>query len=110
MTFAAAGLEIPMISLELFICGSPIPVAPWACPGTPEAGEVTVAIFQSRPELKICLLRNHGLVAIGKNLENAFELAYDAEVGMQTYYQALQLGTPTLITEDQQEQIRQVYA
>ena len=90
--------------------GAPIPVAPWACPGTPEAGEVTVDIFCRRPELKICLLRNHGLVAIGKNLDNAFELAYDAEIGMQIYHQALQLGQPELITPQRIEQILQVYA
>ena len=110
ITFATLGKEIPMISIELFTCGAPIPVAPWACPGTPEAGEVTVDIFCRRPELKICLLRNHGLVAIGKNLDNAFELAYDAEIGMQIYHQALQLGQPELITPQRIEQILQVYA
>ncbi len=110
ITFATLGKVVPMVSLELFTCGAPIPVAPWACPGTAEAGVVTVDIFCSRPELKICLLRNHGLVAIGKNLDNAFELAYDAEIGMQVYHQALQVGQPELITPSRIEQIRQVYA
>jgi L-ribulose-5-phosphate 4-epimerase len=110
MTFAAAGLEIPTISLELYVCGAPIPVAPWACPGTLQAGEITVSIFKQSPTLKVCLLRNHGLIAIGTNLENAFELAYNAEVGMQTYYQALQIGKPNLITDEQQEEIRLVYS
>ena len=110
MTFAAAGMEIPTISLELFLCGAPIPVAPWVCPGTLQAGEITVDIFKQSPALKVCLLRNHGLVAIGTNLENAFELAYNAEVGMQTYYQALQLGKPGSITDEQQEELRRVYA
>jgi len=110
MTFAAAGLDIPTISLELYVCGAPIPVAPWACPGTPQAGKVTVDIFEQNHTLKVCLLRNHGLVAIGTDLEKAFELAYNAEVGMQTYYQALQLGKPSLLTAAQQEEIRLVYA
>ena len=109
MTFAAAGMEIPIISLELFVCGAPIPVAPWACPGTLQAGEITVDIFKQSPALRVCLLRNHGLIAIGTNLENVFELAYNAEVGMQTYYQAIQLGKPGLITDEQQEEIRLVY-
>ena len=109
MTFAAAGMEIPIISLELFVCGAPIPVAPWACPGTLQAGEITVDIFKKSPALRVCLLRNHGLIAIGTNLENVFELAYNAEVGMQTYYQAIQLGKPGLITDEQQEEIRLVY-
>jgi ribulose 1-phosphate aldolase len=110
MTFATLGMEIPTISLELYVCGAPIPVAPWVCPGTLQAGEIVVDIFKQNPALKVCLLRNHGMVAIGTNLENTFELAYNAEVGMQTYYQALQLGKPALITDEQQEEIRRVYA
>ena len=50
-----------------------------------------------------------GLVAIGDSLHTAFETAYNAEVGMQTYYQALQIGKPGMITESQQDEIRRVY-
>lgn len=110
ITFAALGKEVPCLTLELFVCGAPIPVAPWACPGTADAGVVTVDLFTQRPGLKICLLRNHGLVSIGKNLEQAFELAYDAEVGMQIYHQALLLGQPELITAERQAEIRRAYA
>jgi ribulose-5-phosphate 4-epimerase/fuculose-1-phosphate aldolase len=110
ITFAVAGIEVPTASVELFAVGAPIPVAPWACPGTPKAGEITVDVFKKNPGLKICLLRNHGLVAIGPSLEKAYEFAFDAEVGMQTYYQALQLGKPGLITKESQEEIRTVYA
>jgi L-fuculose-phosphate aldolase len=110
ITFATLGKEVPVISIELFTCGAPIPVAPWACPGTDEAGVVTVDMFCQRPRLKVCLLRNHGLVAIGKDLASAFEVAYDAEIGMQVYHQALQLGQPELITQPRIEQMLQVYA
>lgn len=110
ITFATLGHDIPMVSIELFVCGAPIPVARWACPGTPEAGKVTVELFSQRPGLKICLLRNHGLVAIGKNLEQAFDYAFSAELGMQVYHQALQVGQPELITQDRVEEILRVYA
>jgi L-ribulose-5-phosphate 4-epimerase len=100
MAYASLGKDIPVVCLELYVCGAPIPVAPWAAPGTTDAGDVTVEIFLKRPELKICLLRNHGLVAIGKDLENAYELAFDAEVGMQTYHQASQVGQPIAIKEE----------
>jgi len=109
IAFAMLANEIPPVNLELMFCGAPIPVAPWACPGTINAGQVTVNIFKQRPELKICLLRNHGLVAIGKSLEQAYELAYDAEVGMQTYYYACQIGQPFPLTQAQLDQIHQVY-
>ena len=109
ISFAMLGEAVPLVNLELMVLGAPIPVAPWACPGTPRAGEVTVEIFRQRPELKAILLRNHGLVAIGGSLEQAFEMAYDAEVGFQTYHQALQVGQPVVLSEEQVEEIKARY-
>ena len=109
ITFAMLGEEIPMCNLELVVCGAPIPVAPWACPGTAKAGEVAVEIFSKRPELKVILLRKHGLVSIGGNLDHAFDMAFNAEVGFQSYYQALQLGQPEPITDSQFAEIKAVY-
>lgn len=109
ITFAMLGEEIPVVNLELLVCGAPIPVAPWACPGTVKAGEVTVEIFKSRPDLKVVLLRNHGLVSIGKNLDHAFAMAYNAEVGLQTYHQALLVGKPQPLTETQLAEIKAIY-
>ena len=109
ISFAMLGEAVPLVNLELMVLGAPIPVAPWACPGTPKAGEVTVEIFRQRPELKAILLRNHGLVAIGGSLEQAFEMAYDAEVGFQTYHQALQVGQPVVLSEEQVREIKTRY-
>lgn len=109
ITFAMLGDDVPLVNLELMACGAPIPVAPWACPGTPKAGEVTVEIFQNRPGLKVILLRQHGLVATGRNLEHALAMAYDAEVGFQTYHQALQVGRPAALTPDQLAEIKAAY-
>ncbi len=109
ITFAMLGEAIPMVNLELMVCGAPIPVAPWAPPATYKAGQVSVEIFKNRPELKVILLRKHGLVAIGSDLDNAFNMAFNAEVGFQSYYQALQLGKPEPITDEQFEEIKIAY-
>jgi L-ribulose-5-phosphate 4-epimerase len=109
ITFAMLGVEIPPANLELVACGAPIPVAPWACPGTPQAGEVTVDLFRNRTSLKVILLRNHGLVAIGSDLEDTFDMAFNAEIGLQAYHQALQIGKPEPITLEQLVEIIAVY-
>jgi len=109
ITFAMLGDDIPMANLELLVCGAPIPVAPWACPATTKAGEVTVGIFRDRPKLRVILLRKHGLVAIGANLDNAFDMAFNAEVGFQSYYQALVLGKPEPVTAEQFAEVKAVY-
>jgi len=109
ITFAMLGKAVPMANLELVVCGAPIPVAAWASPGTPKAGELTVEIFKERPALKVILLRKHGLVAVGSDLDHAFDMAFNAEVGLQTYYQALLLGQPEPITDSQFAEIKAVY-
>ncbi|MDF1515034.1 MAG: class II aldolase/adducin family protein, partial [Anaerolineae bacterium] len=109
ITFAMLGNTVPRANTELLVCGAPIPVAPWACPGTAQAGKVTLKIFTERPELKVILLRKHGLVAIGADLDHAFKMAFNAEVGMQCYHQALQLANPEPISDEQLAEIRAVY-
>ena len=109
ITFAMLGEEIPRANLELMTCGAPIPVAPWACPGTAKAGAVAVDIFKKRPGLRVILLRKHGLVATGAHLDQAFKMAYNAEVGLQTYHQALLVGKPELVTDAEVAEIREVY-
>ena len=109
ITFAMLGEEIPRANLELMVCGAPIPVGPWACPGTAKAGEVAVEIMKQRPELKVLLLRKHGLVAVGMDLDHAFKMAYNVEFGLQCYYQALQLGKPEPVTDEQLAEIKVAY-
>lgn len=109
MTFAVLGEEIPMVNLELYTIGAPIPVAPWACPGSAAGGEVTVDIFNARPDLKAMLLRNHGVVAVGETLGQALSAALDLETGAQVYFQARQLGKPKKITAKQQREVDSVY-
>jgi L-ribulose-5-phosphate 4-epimerase len=110
ITFAMLGEEIPRANLELFVCGAPIPVTPWACPGTLNGGLEALKFFKERPELKAVILRSHGLIAIGGNLSNAFDIAYDAEVGLKTYHNCLQIGKPIILTQKEIDEIHEAYA
>ena len=101
LVFASLVKEIPPISIELIPAGGTIPVAPYAPAGTPEVGHGAAAIFQSQPGLKGLLLQNHGLVTIGKTLDEAFEYALDIETAAQAYHLALQIGQPVTLTDDQ---------
>jgi L-fuculose-phosphate aldolase len=109
MVFAHLGNDVPLASVELMVCGAPIPVAPWASPGTEKAGQVTVDIFRDRPELSVLLLRQHGLVALGASLYQAYEMAYNAEIGLEVYFKTSLLGEPKPFTKDQISEIKEVY-
>jgi L-fuculose-phosphate aldolase len=110
IAFSMAAEEVPVANIELLLCGAPIPVARWVCPGTAGGAEAAVEIFSQRPVLKAFLLRKHGLVAIGASLSQAFEFAFDAEVGMQAYYYALSIGNPTPLTPEQIAEVHRAYA
>ena len=110
MTFAVVGKEIALMNTEAMGCGAPIPVAPWASPGSAAGGEVTVPLFRERPKLKVVLLRNHGVVAIGEDANESFDNAYKAEFAAQVYYQALQIGEPIIVTPQQLQEVVDNYA
>jgi L-fuculose-phosphate aldolase len=110
IAFAMLGEEVPAANIELWQCGAPVPVAPWACPGTEAGARVAMQIFRERPSLKVFLLRKHGLVSVGDSLNSAFEYAYAAEIGMQAYYYALTFGKPEPLTPQQIEEIKRAYS
>lgn len=109
IAFASTGVELPVTCIEILAVGGPVPVAPYACPGSTEAGEIAVAYFKERPQLKVLMLRNHGLVAIGKNVYDAYQNAYKFETGAEVYYRALGIGTPIVLTDEQIEEIYRIY-
>lgn len=109
VTFAMLGETIPVANLELFFVGAPIPVAPWACPGTLSAGIEAATLLGQQTDLEVVLLRNHGLIAVGETLQKAFTAALSAECGLRAYHQSLQVGQPNILSQEQIDEIRERY-
>lgn len=110
LAFAVAGRDIPVFSMEGIALGGPVPVARYACPGTNAQGQVALEALQGPPFMTGALLRNHGVVTIGKTLEDAYETACRIEMAAKVYLLATQLGTPDLLKQKQIDEIRTVYA
>jgi len=109
LAYAVAGRSIPVVCLEGLGVGGPIPVTRYACPGTHAQGEVAVEALQGPPRVTGCLLQNHGLLATGRNLSQAYQNAYKMELAAQIYYMACQLGTPRVLSPAEIEEIMAVY-
>ncbi len=108
ITLAVLNKAIPPICLEIAHLGGSIPVMEYILPGTKQVGEATAAYFQKQTDLKGLLMKNHGLVAVGKDLYEAFCNTYDIETGAQIYHLALQTGQePESLSE---EQLKEYYA
>lgn len=76
--------------------GDDIRCAGFAMYGTAELSRLAVAALEGR---KGCLLANHGMIAIGKNLERALWLATELEMLASQYYHALLVGGPVLLSD-----------
>lgn len=76
---AARGLEVPLVHQELCCyCARPVQCAPFAQAGGAEVGEGAAAAMGE--DNQVALLRNHGLVAMGKDLWQAMDAACAAEI------------------------------
>jgi L-fuculose-phosphate aldolase len=89
--------EIPAVHYMIALAGGgTVPCAPYRTFGTPELSEVTLQALQGR---KACLLANHGMVAVGKDLRIALKVAHEIETVAEQYWRALQVGQPVVLDD-----------
>ena len=82
--------------------GEDIKCAEYATFGTDELSKNVLKALQDRCA---CLMSNHGQVAFGKNLEQAFELAQEVENICHQYTIALKLGKPKILSFDEMKKV-----
>lgn len=82
--------------------GSTIRCAPYATFGTEElSGFARVALDDRRA----CLLANHGVLAYQKSLGMALVLAQEVENLARMYWQALQIGSPKILDDEEMQRV-----
>ena len=109
LSFAVVGRSIPIVSTEGLAVRGPIPVAEYACPGTAEQGLAAINAMKGPPSVRGALLKNHGVLATGKSLFQAYSLACRIEMAAKVYFLASQIGNPDILTDEQIREIRSVY-
>ena len=82
--------------------GNDIKCAEYATFGTEELSK---NIIEALEERTACLMSNHGQVAFGKNLEDAFELAQEIENICHQYTIALKLGKPKILSFEEMKKV-----
>ena len=96
-SFSVVHETIPLILIEMvYFLGGDVPLADFAMPGTSEVGLNAVKAMKNRNS---CLLANHGVVAFGKDLNEAYLRAVYVEDAAAIYHFARQLGTPILVPD-----------
>lgn len=96
---AIARREIPACHYMIAAFGGPtIRCAGYARYGTKELSDLALNALEGRNG---CLLANHGMIALGANLEKAMWLAVELETIARQYYLSLALGDPFILTDEQ---------
>ena len=78
--------------------GTDIRCAGYARYGTAELSQLALEALEGRNG---CLLANHGMVAVGANLDKAMWLAVELETIARQYYLSLAIGGPVLLNESE---------
>ena len=101
-TMACLHREIPPVHYLVAFAGKKVPLAPYATFGTPELAE---SVRGHIGDSNALLLANHGLVAVGGDLPQAFNVAEEIELVARIYYQACSIGEPVLVADDEMARV-----
>ncbi|MHB1043459.1 MAG: class II aldolase/adducin family protein [Eubacteriales bacterium] len=97
--WAACGMSIPVAVFELAaLIGGPVECAPYRCAGTVELAEVVTDALKDRQAV---LMANHGLLAVGPDLETAFVNVVVVEESAKIAYYAKGIGQVKSIPEEE---------
>ncbi len=92
---ACLGMEIPAFHYMVAVAGGDtIRCAPYATFGTQELSDHALAALEGRTA---CLLANHGMICVGRDLKSVLALALEVETLAQQYWRALQIGKPVIL-------------
>ncbi|MEV0662905.1 class II aldolase/adducin family protein [Actinomadura luteofluorescens] len=91
--------ELPPIHYNTLLLGGVVKVAEYATYGTPELAENVRAAMAGGK--RAALMANHGGVAIGRDLEEAYENARLLEWLCGVYVRAKAIGEPRVLTEEE---------
>ncbi len=101
-TIACMHWEIPAVHYLVAFSGDKVPLAPYATFGSEQLAENIITTIGA---YNAVLLANHGLVAVGKDMENGFNVAEEIELVARIYYQTKSLGQPVLVDAEEMQRV-----
>jgi len=102
VSLACLRRDIPPFHYMVAVAGgTDIRCAAYATFGSQALSDHVLAALDGR---KACLLANHGLVAVGENVEKGVALAVEVESLCEQYWRASLLGEPVLLTASEMDE------
>jgi L-fuculose-phosphate aldolase len=95
--------ELPAVHYALAGLGGPIRVAPYATYGS---GDLAANMLEALEGRSAALLQNHGTIAYGRTLEQAYLRAQTVEWVSSVYYRAKAIGEPSILPIEELDRVR----
>lgn len=106
-SFAVTHEAIPVILVEMMpFLGGDIPLSQFGMPGTDELAVNANVVLKNRNS---CLLMNHGVLVIGRDLDQVYVRAQYVEDAARIYHYAREVGKPVVLDESILAVLREKY-
>jgi L-fuculose-phosphate aldolase len=106
-TMACLRRNVPAVHYMVAMAGgSDIRCTPYSVFGEQELSDYALEALQGR---KACLLSNHGMIALGKDLDEALFVADEVEFLCEIYWRTLQVGKPHILTAQQMNDVQEKF-
>jgi L-fuculose-phosphate aldolase len=102
-TLACLHRDIPPFHYMIALTGAAaIRCAPYALFGSQALSDNALTALA---DSKACLLANHGMIALGEDLNKAYAVAQEVETLCEQYWRVLQIGEPKLLNDQQMAEV-----
>lgn len=103
-TLSCLRRDIPAVHYMVAMAGGDsIRCTPYSLFGEQALSDHALEALQGR---KACLLGNHGMIALGKDLGDALAVAIEVEFLCEIYWRALQAGEPHILTTQEMRDVQ----
>lgn len=96
---AVLGRALPAVHYQLVHVAREVPLVPYETFGTAQLAQAIVGGISDHT--RALLLQNHGQVAVGTHVHEAYEVARDVEWVAEIYYKASLMGRPRILTPEE---------
>lgn len=106
-TIACLRRDVPAVHYMIALAGGDtLRCTPYSVFGEQELSDHALVALQGR---KACLLGNHGMIAVGKDLQDALAVAVEVEFLCELYWRTLQVGEPHILSSQQMHDVKQKF-
>ena len=101
-TIACMNWELPAVHYLVGFSGNKVPLAKYATFGSQELSDNIIAAIGN---YNACLMANHGIVTVGKDIGSAFATTEELELVSRLYYQTKCIGEPVILSDKEMRTI-----